>query len=94
MLDAKGVEDQLATMPGKNELRATLLATLQAPLQSFVALLAAPAQNFVYLLSAKERAGGEPSNPPRRDRRRANPTKQEFIYPIFDTENSHGRHHA
>jgi large subunit ribosomal protein L10 len=54
MLDAKGVEEQLATMPGKNELRATLLATLQAPLQSFVALLAAPAQNFVYLLAAKE----------------------------------------
>ena len=57
VLDAKGVEDQLATMPGKNELRATLLATLQAPLQSFVALLAAPSQNFVYLLAAKERDG-------------------------------------
>jgi large subunit ribosomal protein L10 len=55
LLDAKGVEEQLATMPGKDELRATLLATLQAPLQNFVALLAAPAQNFVYLLSAKER---------------------------------------
>jgi large subunit ribosomal protein L10 len=57
ILDAKGVEDQLATMPGKNELRAMLLATLQAPLQSFVALLAAPAQNFAYLLAAKERQG-------------------------------------
>jgi large subunit ribosomal protein L10 len=56
-LDAHGVEEQLATMPGKNELRAMLLATLQAPLQSFVALLAAPSQNFVYVLSAKERAG-------------------------------------
>jgi large subunit ribosomal protein L10 len=56
LLDAKGVEEQLATMPGKNELRAMLLATLQAPLQSFVALLAAPSQNFVYVLSAKERA--------------------------------------
>jgi large subunit ribosomal protein L10 len=54
ILDAKGVEDQLATMPGKNELRAMLLATLQAPLQQFVALLAAPAQNFAYLLAAKE----------------------------------------
>ena len=32
-----------------------LLATLQAPLQKFVALLQAPAQNFVYVLSAKER---------------------------------------
>jgi large subunit ribosomal protein L10 len=59
ILDAKGVEDQLATMPGKNELRATLLATLQAPLQSFVALLAAPSQNFVYLLSAKEREANQ-----------------------------------
>ena len=59
VLDPKGVEDQLAQMPGKNELRATLLATLQAPLQSFVALLAAPAQNFVYVLSAKEREGSK-----------------------------------
>ena len=57
ILDANGVENQLATMPGKNELRAMLLATLQAPLQSFVALLAAPAQNFAYLLAAKERQG-------------------------------------
>jgi large subunit ribosomal protein L10 len=57
LLDATGVEEQLATMPGKNELRAMLLATLQAPLQNFVALLAAPSQNFVYVLSAKERAG-------------------------------------
>ena len=57
ILDAKGVEDQLATMPGKNELRAKLLATLQAPLQNFVALLNAPAQNFAYLLAAKERQG-------------------------------------
>ena len=55
ILDAKAVEDQLATMPGKDELRASLLATLQAPLQNFVALLAAPAQNLVYLLAAKER---------------------------------------
>jgi len=57
MLDAKAVEDQLATMPGKDELRAKLLATLQAPLQQFVALLQAPAQNLVYVLSAKERKG-------------------------------------
>jgi large subunit ribosomal protein L10 len=54
ILDAKGVEEQLAQMPGKNELRAMLLATLQAPLQKFVALLNAPQQNFVYLLSAKK----------------------------------------
>ena len=57
VLTAKAVEDQLATMPGKDELRATLLATLQAPLQQFVMLLNAPAQNLVYVLAAKERAG-------------------------------------
>ena len=57
VLDGKAVEDQLATMPGKDELRAKLLATLQAPLQQFVALLQAPTQNFVYLLAAKEREG-------------------------------------
>jgi large subunit ribosomal protein L10 len=55
ILDASGVADQLATMPGKDELRAMFLATLQAPLQQLLALLAAPSQNFVYLLSAKER---------------------------------------
>lgn len=54
VLDSRGVEDQLATMPGKDELRATLLATFQAPLQQFVALLQAPAQNFAYVLSAKK----------------------------------------
>src|ERR1700754_3570216 len=57
VLDANAVETQLATMPGKDELRAQLLATLQAPLTQFVMLLNAPAQNFVYLLSAKEREG-------------------------------------
>ena len=55
LLDGKAVEAELATMPGKNELRAQLLATLQAPLQNFVALLQAPAQNLVYVLSAQER---------------------------------------
>ena len=54
ILDAAAVEERLATMPGKAELRSKLLATMQAPLQNFVALLAAPAQNFVYLLAAKE----------------------------------------
>ncbi|APS00438.1 50S ribosomal protein L10 [Pajaroellobacter abortibovis] len=56
-LDAKAVEEQLATMPGKDELRALLLATLQASLRQFVVLLQAPSQNFVYLLSAKEKEG-------------------------------------
>lgn len=49
------VESVLATMPGKDELRAMLLATLQAPAQNLVALLQAPAQNFTYLLDAKKR---------------------------------------
>ena len=57
ILDAGRVENELATMPGKDELRAMLLATLQAPLQQFVALLQAPAQNFVYVLAAKEQEG-------------------------------------
>jgi|SRR5690606_3604620 len=54
ILDGEAVEKQLAAMPGKEELRAMFLATLQAPLQNFVALLNAPAQNFVYLLAAKK----------------------------------------
>ena len=57
VLDAARVENELATMPGKDELRAMLLATLQAPLQQFVALIQAPAQNLVYVLAAKERQG-------------------------------------
>jgi len=55
VLGPKAVEDQLATMPGKDELRGMLLATFQAPLQQFVALLQAPAQNLVYVLAAKEK---------------------------------------
>ncbi len=56
VLTPKAVEDQLATMPGKDELRSSLLATLQAPLQQFVALLQAPTQNLVYVLAATARA--------------------------------------
>lgn len=61
VLDSEGVENQLATMPGKNELRAMLLATMQAPLTQFVQQLAAPMQNFVYLLKAKEDGAKEGS---------------------------------
>jgi large subunit ribosomal protein L10 len=53
------VETDLASMPGKNELRASLLATFQAPLTSFLQILNAPAQNFAYLLKAKEDQGKE-----------------------------------
>ncbi|MBI2389747.1 MAG: 50S ribosomal protein L10 [Deltaproteobacteria bacterium] len=58
VLDATAVTEQLATMPGKDELRAQLLATMQAPMQQLVALLAAPSQNFAYLLDAKHREMG------------------------------------
>ena len=51
----RSVENTLATMPGKNELRAMLLATLQAPAQELVKLLNAPAANLVYALEAKRR---------------------------------------
>ena len=57
VLDAKGVENQLAALPGKNEARAMLLATLMAPAQRMVTLLNAPAGNFVRLLKAKEQKG-------------------------------------
>ena len=57
VLDGARVENELANLPGKDELRAQLLMTLQAPLTQFVQLLQAPAQNFVYLLKAKEDQG-------------------------------------
>ena len=58
VLDKKGVES-LATMPGKNELRASLLMTLMAAPTEFVRTLAAGPTNFLYVLSARERALGE-----------------------------------
>lgn len=58
VLDAKTVENQLATLPGKNEARAMLLATFMAPAQRFVMLLNTPAGNFVRLLEAKKAQGG------------------------------------
>jgi large subunit ribosomal protein L10 len=58
VLDAKQVENQLATLPNKDEARAMLLATMIAAPQRFVMLLNAPARNFVGVLAAKERKGG------------------------------------
>ena len=55
ILDGKAVESSLATMPGKDELRAMLLATMQAPLVQLLQQLQAPAQNLVYVLAAKEK---------------------------------------
>jgi large subunit ribosomal protein L10 len=58
VLDAKQVENQLATLPNKDEARAMLLATLIAAPQRFVMLLNAPARDLVGVLAAKERKGG------------------------------------
>jgi len=58
LLDSKQVENQLATLPSKDEARAMLLATFLAAPQRFVMLLNAPARNFVGVLAAKERKGG------------------------------------
>jgi large subunit ribosomal protein L10 len=55
VLDSSAVENQLASLPSKDEARAMLLATLLAPAQHFVMLLAAPAREFVGVLAAKQR---------------------------------------
>ncbi len=57
-LDVKGVE-ALSNLPGKDELRATFLATLIAVPQNFLRLTTAAQQNFALLLAARERALGE-----------------------------------
>lgn len=49
------VESELATMPGKDEIRAMLLAQLLAPAQSLVRQLSAPGQNLAYVLDAYRR---------------------------------------
>jgi len=54
VLDLAGVES-LSKMPGKNEIRASMLMTLLAAPQSFVAQLNAGPQNFAYLLDARKR---------------------------------------
>ena len=55
LLDQKGVEN-LSALPGKDEMRATFLATLLAVPQNFLRLLQAAPQNFAYLLSARQEA--------------------------------------
>ena len=52
-LSADRVEKELANLPGKDELRASLLAQLMAPAQSMVRQLLAPAQNLIYALDAR-----------------------------------------
>ncbi len=54
LLDLAGV-NALAKMPGKNEIRSSMLMTFLAAPQSFVAQLIAGPQNFAYLLDARKR---------------------------------------
>lgn len=55
VLDPKAVEDQLASLPSRDEARATLLATMIAPAQTLLRLLNVPARDFVGVLAAKQR---------------------------------------
>ena len=55
VLAAERVESELATMPGKDELRAMLLATMMAPAQKLVMQLMAPGQNLAFALDARKR---------------------------------------
>jgi len=60
VLSAKRVETELASLPGKDEIRASLLAQLMAPMQKLVGQLNAPGQNLALVLDAKRRqAAGE-----------------------------------
>lgn len=53
-LDAAGV-DSLSKMPGKDEIRASLLMTFLAAPQDFVRQIIAGPQNFAYVLDARRR---------------------------------------
>jgi large subunit ribosomal protein L10 len=55
VLDAKRVEKELASLPSKDEIRASLLAQLMAPMQNLVAQINAPAQNLALVLDAHRR---------------------------------------
>jgi large subunit ribosomal protein L10 len=55
VLDGARVENELATLPGKDELRAQLLAQLMAPAQNLVRQLLAPGQNLAFALDARKR---------------------------------------
>ncbi len=55
VMAAEAVESQLASLPGKDELRAMLLATMLAPAQSLVRQLAAPGQSVAYVLDGRRR---------------------------------------
>jgi large subunit ribosomal protein L10 len=55
VMPAERVETVLASLPGKNEVRAMLLAQLLAPMQKLVMQLGAPGQNLAYALDARAR---------------------------------------
>lgn len=55
VLDAKRVEAELANLPGKDELRAMLLATMLAPAQQLVRQLGAAGQSLAFVLDARKR---------------------------------------
>jgi large subunit ribosomal protein L10 len=55
VMEGARVETELATMPGKDEIRAMLLAQLLAPAQSLVRQLNAAGQNLSYVLDARKR---------------------------------------
>jgi large subunit ribosomal protein L10 len=55
VLDDKGVSAS-ADLPGKDEMRAALLATLVAPATNLVRTINAGAQNFAYVIDARRRA--------------------------------------
>src|SRR6185312_11441986 len=54
VMEGPWVETELASMPGKDEIRAMLLATLLAPAQALVRQLNAPGQNLSYALDARK----------------------------------------
>jgi len=55
VMEGPRVETELATMPGKDEIRSMLLAQLLAPAQCLVRQLNAPGQNLTYALDARKR---------------------------------------
>jgi len=55
LMEGSKVETQLASLPGKDEIRAQLLATLMAPAQNLVAQLNAPASRMALVIEAIRR---------------------------------------
>jgi len=55
ILNPKAVEDQLASLPNKDEARSMLLATMNAPAQTLLRLMNVPARDFVGVMAAKQR---------------------------------------